>query len=436
MNKMLICGVLIIAIVINCNANAQKLEDVIEKVNPAVVSIIADTGETEVLGAGANISTDGYIITNAHVTENAEKVTVITTDDRVYAAQIIGSDAKTDISLLKINSPADIEVVEFADSDEVRVGNRVIAIGNPFGLGNSASLGIISAKERDIEKGPYDSFLQTDAAINQGNSGGPLFNMEGKMVGLNTAIFSTDGKNMGVGFATPSNQVHFVAEQLKANGKVVRGWIGIGVQKMRTTDESQKGKLVVASMTEKSPAEEAGLQVGDVIEKVGDFSLKNPRDFSLEIAQSSPQTTLPVTIIRDGNQIETQVIVSVMPQKNKKTETLSANNQTSNLAALGIDENKLQNVMFLPEIEAEVYFNEDAGDFVITKLMKDSDAAIKGVEVGNKFKTVNGQKVFGLEDLRIKIKQALASGKMEIQFLSEDTVDTVILNLKAKNEQN
>ena len=212
-------------------AEQRLLEDVIEEVNPSVVSIAVDVSDDEqALGAGIIISAAGYVVTNAHVMENAKKITLQLPNGETFAANLVGVDEKTDIALLKVKNPINLEAGHFGDSDAIRVGNQVFAIGNPFGLGNSVSLGIISAKERDIDKGPYDNFLQTDAAINQGNSGGPLFNMDGKIIGMSTAIFSEDGKNVGVGFATPSNVVKWVVSQLKQNGKVIRGWLGMSVQ--------------------------------------------------------------------------------------------------------------------------------------------------------------------------------------------------------------
>ena len=240
MRKFLGISALFFIMALPVQAEQRLLEDVIEEVNPSVVSIAVDVSEDEqALGAGIIISADGYVVTNAHVMENAKKIMVQTPDGEIFEAKLVGVDEKTDIALLKVKNPLNLEAGHFGDSDEIRVGNQVFAIGNPFGLGNSVSLGIISAKERDIDKGPYDNFLQTDAAINQGNSGGPLFNMDGKIIGMNTAIFSEDGKNAGVGFATPANIITWVVSQLKQHGKVVRGWLGISVQQVRSSEDGQ-----------------------------------------------------------------------------------------------------------------------------------------------------------------------------------------------------
>lgn len=407
-------------------AQTRTLEDVIEEVNPTVVSVVADTPDGEQsLGAGMIISQDGYVVTNAHVTEEADKITVLTIDDEAYDATLIGVDGKTDIALLKISADEDFPAAKFADSENVRVGNSVFAIGNPFGLGNSVSSGIISAKERDIEKGPYDNFLQTDTAINQGNSGGPLFNMNGEIVGMNTAIFSTDGKDMGVGFATPSNVVEWVVSELKNNGKVVRGWLGIGVQKVRSSDTDHKNKLVIASMAEHSPAELAGLKVGDIIEQAENIPLKNPRYFSYRISQMKPGEKLVIEVSRDGKieqaraEIAEKVIADTEIVKKQKSDTST-----------------LIQAADFPELGLSAYFDDKTQEFVIVEVQKDSDAEKKGIFAGDRFKGVDGHRVFGEEDLKVKIKRALPKGKITLQLIGDETVDTVVLKLEENHEQN
>lgn len=427
MNKIYKYILLVWVFCFSAQAQEVKLEDVIEIVNPSVVSIVAENSEEQALGAGIVISTDGYIVTNAHVTENAQKITITTVEDDAYEAKLIGTDKKTDIALLKTKQPITAKPAYFADSESVRVGNTVFAIGNPFGLGNSVSAGIISAKERDIERGPYDNFIQTDAAINQGNSGGPLFNMRGQIIGMNTAIFSTSGIDAGVGFAVPSNIVKWVAEQLRQNGKVIRGWLGIGVQKIRSDDIKQKNKLVVASMSEDSPAAKAGIKVGDILEKVGALSLKTPRHFSLDVAQTAPQTVLPAEVIRDGEKIVLQIKATEAPLVTKDTEIPIVSTDSEIAEMEKVD---------LSELGLTVVFNEKKQEFVIIEVAKNSEAESKGISVGDKFSTVNNRKVFGVEDLRILIKESEAIGTVVIQFVGEDTVDSITLKLDSTNDQN
>ena len=404
-------------------AEEMSLEDTIAEVNDTVVSVVADNGEKQALGAGIVVSEDGYVVTNAHVTENADKISVITTEDEQYSANLVGVDAKTDIALLKVDNPHNFKSAEFADSDLVRTGNSVFAIGNPFGLGNSVSLGIISAKERDIEKGPYDNFIQTDTAINQGNSGGPLFNTDGEVVGMNTAIFSTDGNNMGVGFATPSNIVRWVVRELKKNGKVERGWIGIGVQKVRVENAEQKSNLVVTAMSESSPAEKAGIKVGDILLKAGDVGIANPRVFSLQVSQTAPNTELPVVVQRDGQQMEFKVAVALLPEEKevKTAETEKGEPESAYRHKFGTE---------IKPLKMTVNYDETNQEVIVEGVEEQSEAAAKGIREGDKFKTLNGHKIFGIEDLSVKIKEASEKGQVILQFIGEDGFDTITLNLK------
>lgn len=416
-----LCG-----IAYSATAEEMSLEDTIAEVNDSVVSIVADNGDTQALGAGIIVSEDGYVVTNAHVAENADNMLVITTQDETYTAKLVGVDTKTDIALLKVENPQDFKSARFADSDLVRTGNSVFAIGNPFGLGNSVSLGIISAKERDIEKGPYDNFLQTDAAINQGNSGGPLFNTDGEVVGMNTAIFSTDGNNMGVGFSTPSNIVQWVVDELKTNGKVTRGWLGIGLKKVKMENDEQKSRLAVVSMSENSPAEKAGLKVGDILLAVGGLELGNPRIFSLQISETKPDTELPITVLRDGEEQKLSVKVVALPQSKTEIEKQKENDTTD---AYESSYNHKSGIEFV-ELGMVLSYDEENQEVQIEEVDAQSDAATKGLQEGDKFKIIDGHKIFSMEDLKVKLKEAQSRGVVVLQFVDEDGVDTVTIKLK------
>ncbi len=396
-----------------------SLEDVIESVSPAVVEIaVATTDGEQISGAGFVVGKDGYVVTNAHVVENAAKTTIITTNEDEYSAKIIGIDSKTDVALLQADQPLGLAPAQFADSDNVRVGNTVFAIGNPYGLGNSVSLGIISAKERDISSGPYDNFLQTDAAINQGNSGGPLFNLQGKIIGMNTAIFSTDGRNQGLGFATPANIVQWVVNQLQKNGHVVRGWLGIDVGLVKAKDDPTVKQLAIVSMSEDSPAATAGLKVGDVIERLGNINLKNARLFAGEIAATKPDTILPWTVRRDGVLISADIKVAEMPQaqkENQPAEPIVVNDK---------------NWVHLTELDAKGFYSDSKQRFIITEIDPNGVLAEKGIEVGQSLLSLNNKKVFGVEDLRVKIKEARDIGRMTLQFDNNGEIDTVIIDMK------
>ncbi|MCI7486564.1 MAG: trypsin-like peptidase domain-containing protein [Alphaproteobacteria bacterium] len=411
-------------------AEQHLLEDVIEEVNPSVVSIAVDVSDDEqALGAGIIISAAGYVVTNAHVMENAKKITLQLPNGETFAANLVGVDEKTDIALLKVKNPINLEAGHFGDSDAIRVGNQVFAIGNPFGLGNSVSLGIISAKERDIDKGPYDNFLQTDAAINQGNSGGPLFNMDGKIIGMSTAIFSEDGKNVGVGFATPSNVVKWVVSQLKQNGKVIRGWLGMSVQKVFTKDDTNSEALIVSAMEENSPAAKAGLKVGDKILSLGQVSLKNPRLFSYEISKLAPDTEIQATIVRDAQTIETKIIVAKAPEELK---VLPKDNfaEMRSFEELGLDKYKIGKAVLFETLGISAYYEETTKELAITAVKNDSEAENKGIKMGDRIVMVNDKPIFGVEDMKVKIKQPV-DGKIKLQLKDSDGSYNVYLNVKA-----
>lgn len=261
------------------------------------------------LGTGFIISKDGYIVTNNHVVRNADKIYVTLAEqnnkqDKVEA-KVIGSDSETDLALLKISVKKDLPAINFGDSDKMEVGDWVVAIGNPFGLSNTVTTGIISAKGRDIHAGPYDNFLQTDASINPGNSGGPLLNLDGEVIGINTAIAAS---GQGIGFAIPSKLASSIIEQLKSGQKVSRGWIGVTIQdlddvtaKALGLKDDTKGALI-GSVMPNEPADKAGLQAGDIVIKIDDTIISNASELTKSIASYKPNQKVKVTAIRDGKE--------------------------------------------------------------------------------------------------------------------------------------
>ena len=274
------------------------------------------------MGSGFIISEDGYIITNYHVIENAEVVNVVLFDNTEVEADIIGGDEKTDIALIKIEPPFELDKVTFGDSDAIRVGDWVLAIGNPFGLGGSVTAGIVSAKSRDIAAGPYDNFIQTDAAINQGSSGGPMFNTKGEVIGINSALFSTSGNNMGIGFAIPINIVEWIVKQLEQSGEVKRGWIGIRVQPnsknlARSLNLKDSQGIIVSGISENGPAAKAGLQAGDVIISLGQTEINSCKDFSRLIAEMPAGSEAQLVIWRNQEIEPITVKVENMPKSPK-----------------------------------------------------------------------------------------------------------------------
>ncbi|RMH51628.1 MAG: Do family serine endopeptidase [Alphaproteobacteria bacterium] len=263
------------------------------------------TPEMKGAGTGFIISASGDIVTNSHVVEHADSITVILADGTRLQAKVVGADPATDLALVRVEAGRDLPHVEWGDSAALRLGQDVIAIGNPFGLGNSVTAGIVSALGRDIHAGPFDDYIQTDAAINRGNSGGPLFDAEGKVVGINTAIFSPTGGSVGIGFAVPSNLARQVIADLADDGQVERGWLGVAIQPVSDDIaaalglEKAQGALV-AEVTPDSPAAKAGLKRGDVIRAVNGQTVKGPRDLTRLIATAKPGSKVELELLRAG----------------------------------------------------------------------------------------------------------------------------------------
>ncbi|MCW8088490.1 Do family serine endopeptidase, partial [Sabulicella glaciei] len=270
-------------------------------------------------GSGFIIDASGFVVTNNHVIGSAERVTVELADGRELPARVVGSDPQTDIALLRVEAGASLPTVPWGDSNALRVGDPVLAMGNPFGLGGTATSGIVSARGRQIGAGPYDDFIQTDASINPGNSGGPLFNTRDEVVGVNTAIFSPSGGNIGIGFAVPSQLARRVIEDLRDDGKVERGWLGVSLQPLdRELAQAlgvEEGGALLAAVEPGSPADRAGLKAGDVVTRAGDRPVRSPRDLSGAVAAARPGANLALTINRDGQRREQQVSLGAPPDR-------------------------------------------------------------------------------------------------------------------------
>ena len=271
------------------------------------------------LGSGFIIDRDGSILTNNHVVENAEKIVVRLADEREFEAKVIGKDSKTDIAVIKIDAKGNFPVPPLGDSDQLEVGEWVMAIGNPFGLDNTVTAGIVSAKGRHIGAGPYDNFIQTDASINPGNSGGPLINLRGEVVGINTAIFSQSGGNIGIGFATPINLAKEVLLQLKSKGKVTRGWLGVVIQRVTPEiaeslglDKARGG--LVAELSKDGPAERAGVKIGDVIVEFDGKEIKESNDLPIIVARTSVDKKVRLKVLRDKKEVTLTVAVGELKE--------------------------------------------------------------------------------------------------------------------------
>lgn len=346
-------------------------------------------------GSGFVISDDGYVVTNNHVVNDADEVKLTFQNGEEYDAKVIGTDSKTDIALLKIDSNKTFPFVSFS-STEAKVGDWVMAVGNPFGLGGTVTAGIVSARGRDIGSGPYDDYLQVDASINKGNSGGPAFNLQGEVVGVNTAIFSPSGGSVGIGFAIPASIVKTVVEDLKGDGKVVRGWLGVQIQPV-TEDlaesmglEQTKG-AIVADVTADSPALKAGLKQGDVILKANGKDIEDARDLSKTVAALAPDAKVPFEIIRNGKAETITVTIGTMPGEPQKQAAIGKPLEKLDLSSLGI----------------EVTPAEDGEGLRIAGLDPNSAAAEKGLKPGDVILEIAGKHVTGPADA----ERALSAAK-------------------------
>ena len=335
------------------------------------------------LGSGFIIDKEGYIITNNHVIEGADEITVKLSDKEEFDAKIIGRDPKTDIALIKIDPDKDLPVAQLGDSDSLKVGEWVMAIGNPFGLDQTVTAGIVSAKWRKLGMGPYEDFIQTDAAINQGNSGGPLFNTRGEVVGVNSAIFSTSGGNIGIGFAVPINLAKNVVDQLKEKGKVVRGWLGVSIQ-MVTPElaesfglDDKKGALV-GGVTKNSPADKGGIKNGDIIIAFDGKEIDEMNELPLLVAQTPVGKKVNVTIFRDGKTITKKVVLGELEE-----EKIFAAADSTSTENLGMDVNDITQSL------ARRYSISGDKGVVITYVEGGSPAAEAGLKEGDLIVEVN-----------------------------------------------
>jgi len=352
--------------------------------------------ETKSLGSGVIINKEGYIVTNNHVIENAKKILVTLSNEKDYEAEVIGKDKKTDLALIKIDAKEDLPVAPFGDSDKLEVGEWVMAIGNPFGLAETVTAGIVSAKGRVIGAGPYDDFIQTDASINPGNSGGPLFNLWGEVVGINTAIVA---RGEGIGFAIPINIAKDLIPQLKEKGRVIRGWLGVGIQRVTSELaesfglEEPKGALV-SQVFKGDPADRAGIKQGDIILEFDGKEIEEFGDLSRITASIPPGKKVKIKIFRDG---EILILETTVAEMEEKTEVAMG---PSEKPPLGIT---VQNMT--PQIARSLGLEEVAG-VVVTQVTPRSSAAEAGIRRGDVIQEVNRKPVEDVEGFGQAIEEA------------------------------
>ncbi|MBS3810216.1 MAG: Do family serine endopeptidase, partial [Desulfobacterales bacterium] len=350
------------------------------------------------LGSGFVLNKQGHIVTNNHVIENADEIQVKLKDGKEYDAEIIGTDPSTDLALIKIKPDGDLPTLSLGDSENINIGEWVVAIGNPFGLDHTVTAGIISAKGRVIGTGPYDDFIQTDASINPGNSGGPLINMEGDVIGINTAIVAS---GEGIGFAIPSNLAKDIISQLKETGEVTRGWLGVGIQQLN--DELKeyynvdKGVLIT-KVFEGDPAAEAGLRANDIIVAVNGQPVDSPRELSRMIAEIQPGEKARIKFVRGGK--TDTVSVTLAKRKEDKLAGREKTPGETEKAALGMDVVNIE-----PEI-AKQYNLENTKGVIVNNIEAGSKAAEAGFRRGDIIREINHEPVSSVKDFRETIAAA------------------------------
>ena len=348
------------------------------------------------LGSGFIIDPAGIVVTNNHVIDGADEITVTLQDNTVLKATLIGRDERTDIALLKVTPDKPLPALNFGDSDHSRVGDWVLAIGNPFGLGGSVTAGIVSARGRDIQQGPYDNFIQTDAAINRGNSGGPLFNMDGEVIGINTAIYSPSGGSIGIGFSIPSSLAKTVVAQLRDFGRAKRGWLGVKIQQVSPDIAESMGLkeasgALVASIEDGGPAAAAKLRGGDIILKFDGQDIKEMRTLPRIVAETAIGRDVPVTIWRDGREMTLTAKVGELPDDQKLASAepdKPAPAQSTVLAGLG-----LTLASITPDARDRYQLGADQKGVVITDVAAGSPAADRGLKPGDVIVEVQQQEV-------------------------------------------
>ncbi|KWV45361.1 serine peptidase [Bradyrhizobium macuxiense] len=360
------------------------------------------------VGSGFFISADGYAVTNNHVVDHAKSVQVTTDDGTIYTAKVIGTDPKTDLALIKVDGKSDFTYVNL-ESQVPRVGDWVVAVGNPYGLGGTVTAGIISAEGRDIGSGPYDNYIQIDAPINKGNSGGPTFDTNGNVIGVNTAIYSPSGGSVGIGFDVPAPTVKMIIAQLKEHGTVTRGWLGVQVQPVTTGIaeslglKQAQGALVDEAQPD-TPAAQAGLKAGDVITAVNGNPIKDSRTLAREISGMAPGSSAKLDILRKGNAQTITVTLAKMPNDTQKVARADESEQGSKgIPHLGLSVAPAGDV-------------GGAGDkgVVVTAVEPDGPAAEHGLQSGDVILAVGGKSVASAADLRNALSEAKSDGKHDV----------------------
>lgn len=380
------------------------------------------------LGSGFIIDPAGYIVTNGHVIQDADEINVILQDDTNLKAEVVGVDQKTDIAVLKVKPAKPLPALTWGDSNKARVGDVVLAIGNPYSLGGTVTAGIISARARDIQSGPYDDFIQTDAAINRGNSGGPMFNVDGQIIGINTAIFSPSGGSVGIGFAIPSSMAKEVVEQLKTNGRTRRGWLGVRIQSVTPDIAASLGLgkergAMVSDFTAGGPAETANVKIGDIIIKFDGKEITEMRKLPRVVAETGVGKTVPMVVWRGGKEVALNVKVGEL-ENHEKDEEKPAPGKSDQPSRTGakkidkIDELGIGIAALTPESRKKYAIKDDVKGVLVTEVKPGSPAQERGLMAGDVIMEIGQQEVAAAADVIKAAKSSLNSGKPLLLLIS------------------
>ena len=393
------------------------------------------------LGSGFIISAGGLIVTNNHVIEGADEISVIMHDDTRLKAKLVGRDAKTDLAVLQVKPDKPLPFVKFGNSDKSRVGDWVVAIGNPFGLGGTVTAGIISARARNINAGPYDDFIQTDASINRGNSGGPMFNLDGQVIGINTAIFSPSGGSVGIGFSIPSNLARPVIDQLKEFGRARRGWLGVRIQ---TVTEELADSLglkkahgaLVANVTDGGPAKKAKVNVGDVILSFDGKPIIEMRNLPRIVAETSVGKAVDVEVWRKGKKVTLSVSLGEFPEDDKVAMARGGSPKpgakAKTVKVLGLTMQRINK-----ELRGRYKLSDDAKGVIVTDVAAESPAAEKGVRPGDVVRKIgpNQEAVSTPSQVKSKVAKARKSKLKSVLFLFERDGNSRFVALRVNVEK-
>ena len=373
------------------------------------------------LGSGFIVDPAGYVVTNNHVIEGADEVSITLQDNTTLKAEIVGRDESGDIALLKVKSDKPLPTVDFGDSGQSRVGDWVVAIGNPFGLGGTVTAGIVSARGRDIHQGQYDDFIQTDAAINRGNSGGPLFNMDGQVIGINTAIFSPSGGSIGIGFAIPSNMAKNIVAQLKEFGHPRRGWLGVKIQQVTPEIAESLGLkdangAMVAGVTDGGPAEKARIRGGDIILKFDGQDVKEMHNLPRIVADAVVGKEVPVVLWRDGKEVTVQTVLAERPA-DMQLAAADATKTPDTTRPTDINGLGLRVAPVSQELRDKYQLGADQKGVVITDVSPNTPAAERGLKAGDVIVEVQQTEVSAPSDIQKQVDAARKADRKNVLVL-------------------